>query len=61
MIIETIIIEWSHKEMKNKVGSITNKIKFILTNTFHDAYSDIGLIMINIYFNLIERTIFLLH
>ena len=47
--------------MKNKVGSITNKIKFIFTNTFHDAYSDIALIMINIYFNLIERTIFLLH
>ena len=61
MIRETIIIEWSHKEMKNKVGSITNKIKFIFTNTFHDAYSDIALIMINIYFNLIERTIFLLH
>ena len=61
MIIATIIIEWSNKEMKNKVGSITNKIKFIFTNTFHDAYSDIGLIMINIYFNLIERTIFLLH
>ena len=61
MIRETIIIEWSHKEMKNKVGSITNKIKFIFTNTFHDAYSDIARIMIIIFFNLKERTIFLLH
>ena len=35
MIIATIIIEWSHKEMRNKVESITNKIS--LTYTFYDA------------------------
>lgn len=46
MIIATITFELSHKELKNKVEAL-----IILTYTFYDAYSAIGLMMIKMSFN----------